>query len=76
MAIENLESHPSRYVSVFDLMQYWGLSRYALYKQIDAGTLPAIRLGPRLYRIHANDALMFQRSANLARKDDYGQPFK
>lgn len=65
MAITDLRTHPSRYVSVHDLMEYWGLSRYELYKQIDAGTLPAVRLGPRLYRIHADAALKFQQSANL-----------
>ena len=74
MAITNLESHPSRYVSVHELMNYWGVSRHQLYKQIEAGTLPAIRLGPRLYRIDANEALKFERAANLAGKGDYVQP--
>lgn len=74
MVITNLESHPSRYVSVHELMNYWGVSRYQLYKQIDAGTLPAVRLGPRLYRIDAGEALKFERAANLMVKGDYSQP--
>jgi excisionase family DNA binding protein len=74
MAIRNLETHPSRYVSVHELMEYWGLSRYQLYKQIEAGTLRAVRLGPRLYRIHASEALRFQRAANLVGNGDYVRP--
>ena len=65
MAILDLSSHPRPFVSIRELAQYWGLSRHALYKQIDAGTLPAVRLGARLYRIRTADALRFAISARL-----------
>jgi hypothetical protein len=43
------------------------VGRKQIYKQIDAGTLPAIRLGPRLMRIRTADAIAFERRANLGR---------
>jgi excisionase family DNA binding protein len=39
--------------------------RKQIYKQIEAGTLPAIRLGPRLWRIRTADALEFERRAHM-----------
>jgi excisionase family DNA binding protein len=65
MAILDLSSHPRPFVSIRELAQYWGLSRHALYKQIDAGTLPAVRLGARLYRVRTADALRFAICARL-----------
>jgi excisionase family DNA binding protein len=65
MAISDLSSHPKPYVSIRELAVYWGLTRYELYKQIDAGTLNALRLGPRLYRIRTTDAKHFAESAKL-----------
>jgi excisionase family DNA binding protein len=65
MAIEALSSHPRPFVSIRELAEYWGVTRHELYKQIDAGTLPAVRLGPRLYRIRTADALQFAISARL-----------
>jgi len=65
MAILDLSSHPRPFVSVRELAQYWGLSRHELYKQIDAGTLPAVRLGARLYRVRTADAVRFAVSARL-----------
>jgi excisionase family DNA binding protein len=65
MAIHDLSRHDRPFVSVRELAQYWGVSRHELYKQIDAGTLPAVRLGPRLYRIRTTDALHFAISARL-----------
>lgn len=65
MAIQDLSNHARPFVSVRELAQYWDLSRHELYKQIDAGTLPAVRLGPRLYRIRTADALQFAMSAKL-----------
>jgi hypothetical protein len=41
------------------------VSRKQLYKQIEAGTLPAIRLGPRLLRIRTADAREFEISAKM-----------
>ncbi|HEY7442938.1 MAG TPA: helix-turn-helix domain-containing protein, partial [Vicinamibacterales bacterium] len=55
--IDNLESLKRPYVTVPELAQYWGVSSKHLYKQINAGTLPAIRLGPRLVRIRTSEAL-------------------
>jgi excisionase family DNA binding protein len=63
--LENLESHPEPYVTVAELADYWLVGRKQIYKQIDAGTLPAIRLGPRLLRIRTADAREFERRANM-----------
>lgn len=65
MAITDLSRHARPFVSVRELADYWQLSRHEIYKQIDAGTLPAVRLGPRLYRIRTSDALQFAISAKL-----------
>jgi len=65
MPIRDLSTHPRPHVSVRELAEYLGVSRHELYKQIDAGTLPAFRLGPRLYRIRTADALRFVLSARL-----------
>ena len=66
MAIQNLATHAAPYVSVAELAKYWQVSRKQIYKQIDAGTLHAIRLGPRLYRIKTTEALAFEKRARLA----------
>ena len=65
MAILDLSSHERPFVSIRELAQYWGIGRHELYKQIDAGTLPAVRLGSRLYRVRTADALRFATSARL-----------
>ena len=65
MAILDLSSHARPFVSIRELAQYWGISRYDLYKQIEAGTLPALRLGARLYRVRTADALRFAICARL-----------
>jgi excisionase family DNA binding protein len=65
MGLQDLESHPEPYVTVAELAEYWLVGRKQIYKQIDAGTLPAIRLGPRLLRIRTADALEFERRANM-----------
>jgi excisionase family DNA binding protein len=65
MAIVELSSHPRPFVSIRELAQYWGVSRHDLYKQIDAGTLPAVRLGSRLYRVRTADAVRFAICARL-----------
>lgn len=63
--LEDLKSHVEAYVTIGELARYWHVSRQQIYKQIDAGTLPAIRLGPRLLRIATSDALTFERRANM-----------
>ena len=65
MRVHDLHSHTEPYVTVAELAEYWLVGRKQIYKQIDAGTLPAIRLGPRLLRIRTVDALAFERSANM-----------
>ena len=65
MSVKDLQSHPEPYVTVADLADYWLVGRKQIYKQIDAGTLPALRLGPRLLRIRTADARTFERSANM-----------
>ena len=72
MPVKDLQSHSDPYVTVAELAEYWLVGRKQIYKQIEAGTLPAIRLGPRLLRIRTADALEFERRANMrpAREED------
>lgn len=65
MRLQDLQAHSEPYVTVAELADYWLVSRKQIYKQIDAGILPAIRLGPRLLRIRTADALKFERNANM-----------
>jgi excisionase family DNA binding protein len=64
--IQNLQDHPESYVTTSELAEYWMVSRSQIYKHIDAGTLRAIRLGPRLLRISINEALDFEKRAKLS----------
>jgi excisionase family DNA binding protein len=57
--------HLEPYVTVAELARYWLVSRKLIYKQIEAGTLRAIRLGPRLLRIRTPVAIEFERSAHM-----------
>jgi len=63
--IMDLEKHPDPYVTTSDLAGYWRVSRKQIYKQIDAGTLRAIRLGPRLLRISTAEAIRFEHLAKM-----------
>jgi excisionase family DNA binding protein len=63
--IRSLKDHPSPYLTTSELAEYWLVSRKQIYKQIDAGTLKAIRLGPRLMRVSKTDALEFERIAKM-----------
>lgn len=63
--ITNLSEHKDKYVTVAQLAEYWQVSRKQIYKHIDAGTLDAIRLGPRLYRIRTSVALRFEQHAQM-----------
>ena len=67
MRLQDLKSHPDPYVTVAELAEYWVVGRKQIYKQIDAGTLRAIKLGPRLLRIRTADAIEFERRANMRR---------
>ena len=44
MPLHDLQSHKEPYVTVAELADYWLVSRKQIYKQIEAGVLPAIRL--------------------------------
>jgi len=63
--IQDLTTHPRPYVTVGELAVYWGIGRKQIYKQLEAGTLEAIRLGPRLYRIRTSVAIAFERAAKI-----------
>jgi len=63
--LADLKSHQEPYVTIAELAEYWMISRKHIYKQIDAGTLRAIRLGPRLLRVRTADAIDFERRAKL-----------
>jgi excisionase family DNA binding protein len=63
--IRDLSNHPSSYVTTSELADYWLVSRKQIYKQIEAGTLKAIRLGPRLLRINTDEAREFERTAKM-----------
>jgi excisionase family DNA binding protein len=64
--IEDLRTHPDQYVTVSQLAYYWRVSRKQIYKQIDAGLLSAIRLGPRAIRIHTDEAIHFEHTAKTS----------
>ncbi len=70
MRLHDLASHSDPYVTVAQLADYWLVGRKQIYKQIEAGTLPAIRLGPRLLRIRTADAIEFERRANMRHVDE------
>jgi excisionase family DNA binding protein len=63
--IMDLQKHPDPYVTTSDLAGYWRVSRKQIYKQIDAGSLRAIRLGPRLLRISTAEAIRFEDLAKM-----------
>jgi hypothetical protein len=63
--LNDLRTYPEPFVTVGQLSKYWLISRKQLYKQIDAGTLNALRLGPRLLRIRTSDALDFEIAARM-----------
>jgi len=67
--IRALETHPESFVTTGELAEYWLVSRKQIYKQIQAGTLRALRLGPRLLRISTAEALKFERLAKMAHSD-------
>jgi excisionase family DNA binding protein len=65
IGINRLETHTKPFVTVAELSEYWLVSRKLIYKQIEAGTLKAIRLGPRLVRISTTEALKFEGLAKM-----------
>src|SRR5437667_1769881 len=67
--IQSLGTHRESFVTTGELAEYWLVSRKQIYKQIQAGTLRALRLGPRLLRISTAEALKFERLAKMAHSD-------
>jgi excisionase family DNA binding protein len=76
--IRRLQDHSSAYVTTSELADYWLVSRKQIYKQIEAGTLKAIRLGPRLLRVSTAEAIEFERIAKMTpeRRPDERAPVK
>jgi excisionase family DNA binding protein len=74
MNIHDLATHPSSYVSIGELADYWMVSRRYLYKQVQAGTLDAIHIGPRSCRIAKTAALEFERRSRAIDGDDLQDP--
>jgi excisionase family DNA binding protein len=72
LPVHDLTSRPEPFVSVAELAEYWLVDRKQIYKQIEEGTLPAIRFGPRLFRIRTTDAIEFERRANITRRSAVG----
>jgi excisionase family DNA binding protein len=63
--IRDLSLHSTEYVTVGELAEYWSVSRRQIYKQIESGSLQAIRFGPRLYRIRTEVASAFERTMGV-----------
>jgi excisionase family DNA binding protein len=72
--ITDLQTHPEPYLTTSDLADYWRVSRKQIYKQIEAGTLKAIRLGPRLLRISTAEAIRFEEMAKMSPASDREGP--
>jgi excisionase family DNA binding protein len=64
MGITNLTTHTASYVTVAELAEYWDVTRQLVYKHIRSGQLPAIRLGPRCFRIPTKEVLAFEQLAS------------
>ena len=74
MIIRSLSDHPSPYVVVAELAEYWGVSRRQIYTLVQTGALEAVRLGPQLVRIPRAAALAFERSVEVASIDEPALP--
>jgi excisionase family DNA binding protein len=74
MLITNLDTHTASYVSVAELAAYWDVTRQLVYKHIQSGSLPAIRLGPRCFRVRTRDAVEFERRFSSRSGSGGGSP--
>jgi excisionase family DNA binding protein len=72
--VQDLATYPEPYVTIAELARYWLVSRKQLYKQVQAGTLRAVRFGPRLLRIRTATALEFEASAKMRPPDEMPMP--
>jgi excisionase family DNA binding protein len=70
MAIRDLATHTSQFVTVAELADYWGVSRQQIYKRIESGALDAICLGARLYRVRTRTALEHENRASVNKAAD------
>jgi excisionase family DNA binding protein len=59
------------WLSVAQLCHRWQLSRKTVYKFIDAGILPAWKVGPHLYRVAIEDVLRFEAELPSMRAEDH-----
>jgi excisionase family DNA binding protein len=74
MVITNLNTHSASYVTVAELAEYWEVTRQLVYKHIQSGLLPAIRLGPRCFRVRTEDAVAFERLLSSRAEKGNGGP--
>jgi len=72
----DLASHIASFVTVNELARYWTISPKQIYKQIEQGNLPAIRLGPRSLRIRTSDALEFERQGSIGLSSQRQRAFR
>jgi excisionase family DNA binding protein len=60
MRIQALATHPDAFVTVRELAAYWVVSPRQIYKHIGTGSLPAVNVGRRAYRIPTKAAAEFE----------------
>ena len=62
LKVQDLTSHPVKFVTVSEVAHYWHVSERTIYRHILKGALPVVRIGPfgRL-RIRTGDALNYGR---------------
>jgi hypothetical protein len=66
MAINDLATHASPYVTVRELAEYWRVSQKQIRQRVATGHLSGLRIGPRICRISVASALAFERASALA----------
>jgi excisionase family DNA binding protein len=59
-------TYSGAFVTVRQLSDYWDVSRKQVLKLIESGTLEALRLGPKTYRIRVQAVLEFERRSQKA----------
>jgi excisionase family DNA binding protein len=62
--IGNLDDHPDPFVTPEQLAAHLSVSVDTIHRAIRTGTLPAVRVGPRLLRVRTEDARQFLRPVN------------
>ena len=62
--LRDLASHDKPFVTPDRLADYFGVSRRYIRKEIEAGHLRAVRLGPRSLRVPTEEAINFERRSN------------